>query len=95
MLSQHTEANPHEDFIICVTGDHSTPVKYGDHTFEPVPIALGQASFIHKTLKEGTTQLTFDEMCNGKGDSRLGRFNGIEVIPLLKRYRQAVLDNLT
>ena len=44
MLSVHTDANPHEDFILCVTGDHTTPVKYGDHTFEPVPIAMGQVS---------------------------------------------------
>ena len=23
-----------------MTGDHSTPVEYGDHSFEPVPFAL-------------------------------------------------------
>lgn len=27
-------------YFICVTGDHSTPVEYGDHSFEPVPFAL-------------------------------------------------------
>ncbi|KAH6836941.1 Cofactor-independent phosphoglycerate mutase [Perilla frutescens var. hirtella] len=27
-------------YYICVTGDHSTPVEYGDHSFEPVPFAL-------------------------------------------------------
>lgn len=27
-------------YSICVTGDHSTPVEYGDHSFEPVPFAL-------------------------------------------------------
>ena len=94
ILSAHTKANPHEDFIICVTGDHTTPVKYGDHTSEPVPIILGQASLIDKTVKEGNGKLSYDEIICGKGDSRLGRFNGIEVIPLLKRYRQSVLDNL-
>jgi 2,3-bisphosphoglycerate-independent phosphoglycerate mutase len=26
--------------ITCVTGDHSTPVEYGDHSFEPVPFSL-------------------------------------------------------
>ena len=41
MLSSHSKTNPHEDFILCVTGDHTTPVKYGDHTHEPVPIAIG------------------------------------------------------
>ncbi|XP_020265458.1 uncharacterized protein LOC109841023 [Asparagus officinalis] len=27
-------------YYICVTGDHSTPAEYGDHSFEPVPFAL-------------------------------------------------------
>ncbi|XP_073125169.1 uncharacterized protein [Henckelia pumila] len=27
-------------YYICVTGDHSTPVEYGDHSFEPVPFTL-------------------------------------------------------
>lgn len=28
------------EYFICITGDHSTPVEYGDHSFEPVPFAL-------------------------------------------------------
>lgn len=28
------------EYFLCVTGDHSTPVEYGDHSFEPVPFAL-------------------------------------------------------
>ena len=28
------------DLIICITGDHTTPVLYGDHTYEPVPILV-------------------------------------------------------
>lgn len=27
-------------FSICVTGDHSTPVEYGDHSYEPVPFSI-------------------------------------------------------
>ncbi|KAJ1443049.1 Metalloenzyme [Sesbania bispinosa] len=27
-------------FCLCVTGDHSTPVEYGDHSFEPVPFTI-------------------------------------------------------
>ncbi|XP_073060467.1 uncharacterized protein [Primulina eburnea] len=27
-------------YYVCVTGDHSTPVEYGDHSFEPVPFTL-------------------------------------------------------
>lgn len=28
------------EYFLCVTGDHSTPVEYGDHSFEPVPFAI-------------------------------------------------------
>ncbi|GKV16878.1 hypothetical protein SLEP1_g27450 [Rubroshorea leprosula] len=27
-------------YFLCVTGDHSTPVEYGDHSFEPVPFTI-------------------------------------------------------
>ncbi|KAL4193542.1 hypothetical protein AMTRI_Chr06g177250 [Amborella trichopoda] len=30
----------HCSYSLCVTGDHSTPVEYGDHSFEPVPFSL-------------------------------------------------------
>jgi hypothetical protein len=30
----------HYQYFLCVTGDHSTPVEYGDHSFEPVPFAI-------------------------------------------------------
>ena len=29
-------------YFLCVTGDHSTPVEYGDHSYEPVPFAICQ-----------------------------------------------------
>lgn len=32
------ESQPH--FAICITGDHSTPVAYGDHSHDPVPFAI-------------------------------------------------------
>ncbi|KAL6961063.1 hypothetical protein U1Q18_038826 [Sarracenia purpurea var. burkii] len=28
------------EYFLCITGDHSTPVEYGDHSFEPVPFSL-------------------------------------------------------
>ena len=34
------EAAGRERFAVCVTGDHSTPVVFGDHSHEPVPLAL-------------------------------------------------------
>ncbi|GJP35993.1 hypothetical protein CLOM_g20534 [Closterium sp. NIES-68] len=35
-------------FCLCVTGDHSTPILYGDHAEEPVPFAICDlADFVH------------------------------------------------
>lgn len=30
-----------DETIVCVTGDHTTPVRYGDHSHEPVPFVAG------------------------------------------------------
>lgn len=48
-------------YSLCVTGDHSTPVEYGDHSFEPVPFtlcrlrdyvsALGEATVLETSLE--------------------------------------------
>jgi pyruvate/2-oxoglutarate dehydrogenase complex dihydrolipoamide acyltransferase (E2) component len=29
-------------YTVCVTGDHSTPIVFGDHSHEPVPFAMAQ-----------------------------------------------------
>lgn len=34
------ESTGNFQYAICVTGDHSTPVEYGDHSFEPVPFSM-------------------------------------------------------
>lgn len=34
------ESTGNFQFFLCVTGDHSTPVEYGDHSFEPVPFTM-------------------------------------------------------
>ncbi|KAI4387854.1 hypothetical protein MLD38_000247 [Melastoma candidum] len=39
-LLWHVESTGQFHYAICVTGDHSTPVEYGDHRFEPVPFAI-------------------------------------------------------
>ena len=28
------------EYIYLLTGDHSTPISYGDHSSEPVPVAM-------------------------------------------------------
>lgn len=39
-LLWQAETTGNFQYSLCVTGDHSTPVEYGDHSFEPVPFAL-------------------------------------------------------
>ncbi|KAG6420994.1 hypothetical protein SASPL_117540 [Salvia splendens] len=39
-LLWQAEAAGEFQYYICVTGVHSTPVEYGDHSFEPVPFTL-------------------------------------------------------
>lgn len=34
------ESSGNFQYYLCVTGDHSTPVEYGDHSFEPVPFTM-------------------------------------------------------
>lgn len=36
-------------YTLMVTGDHSTPVEYGDHSYEPVPLVACQlADFVER-----------------------------------------------
>lgn len=39
-LLWQAESTGNFEYSLCVTGDHSTPVEYGDHSFEPVPFTL-------------------------------------------------------
>ena len=54
-------------YLVCVTGDHSTPVEYGDHSFEPVPFTLAPASAVAARLRRAT-----GGGGGGGGDERAG-----------------------
>ncbi|XP_021287672.1 uncharacterized protein LOC110419106 [Herrania umbratica] len=41
-LLWQAESTGNFQYFVCVTGDHSTPVEYGDHSFEPVPFTMCQ-----------------------------------------------------
>ncbi len=59
------------------TGDHTTPIDYGDHTVEPVPALYAGPS----VAQDATT--SFGEREAGRGG--LGRFTG-RVLPILLGY---------
>lgn len=83
---------PNQNFITCVTGDHTTPVEIGDHTFEPVPLIMGCAQKAKNTNLELNSQSNFNEIDCAPGV--LGRFPGSQVIPTLLKYKNH-LENLT
>ena len=87
-LAQEKES----EYILAVTGDHSTPVRYGDHSHEPVPIAFGLASKIKEKLDSDTeSNLRFNELICGGPQANRGRFNGNQIMTLLKNYRESLL----
>ena len=40
-------------YVVCVTGDHSTPVLYGDHSNEPVPLAVAHLADVVAAMGGG------------------------------------------
>lgn len=61
-----------EDIVICLTGDHTTPWSYGDHTFQPVPVSMSKLSWIKNNKK--SIVKAYNEIDCLKGE--LGRFCG-------------------
>ncbi len=62
---------------LAFTGDHCTPIDYGDHTIDPVPVLFAGPNI---PRDPGTT---FGERVAGQGG--LGRFSG-RVLPMLLGY---------
>ena len=62
---------------LAFTGDHTTPIDYGDHTPDPVPVL-----FVGPNVAVDTTK-AFGEREAGRGG--LGRFSG-QVLPMLMGY---------
>ncbi|TMW68629.1 hypothetical protein Poli38472_006097 [Pythium oligandrum] len=86
---------PNHEVSVILTGDHTTPVLYGDHSFEPVPFAITRAGAALKVLEDKplppasalTDQVeTFSELAVLHG--ALGRFSGDQVMKIVKNFRE-------
>jgi 2,3-bisphosphoglycerate-independent phosphoglycerate mutase len=62
---------------IAFTGDHTTPIEFGDHTTEPVPVLFWGPNVARDDTK------AFGERSGGRGG--LGRWSG-RVLPMLLGY---------
>lgn len=62
---------------LALTGDHTTPIDYGEHTAEPVPVL-----YVGPNVRQDTTS-AFGERDAGRGG--LGRWSG-KVFPVLLNY---------
>ncbi len=60
---------------VCLTSDHATPVGYGYHTGDPVPIVIGGPDV------PASRVLKLSESSASRGN--LGRIRGIDVVPVL------------
>ncbi|OAY64242.1 2,3-bisphosphoglycerate-independent phosphoglycerate mutase [Ananas comosus] len=53
-LLWEAETSGNFEYYLCVTSDHSTPVEYGDHSFEPVPFAICKLKDFVNAVGEAT-----------------------------------------
>ena len=74
-----------DEYYIAVTGDHTTPVNFGDHTCEPVPFLIAKITNVD-SKPPNTKELKFDEISACRGG--LGRFNGMQVFPIIKQFME-------
>lgn len=92
-IIEGVQGQPDLEVTIVVTGDHTTPVLYGDHSFEPVPFAIARASNAYAALHNNSvgdsmlvdSVLAFDEISAARGV--LGRFSGNQVMRIVKSVR--------
>ncbi len=96
--------------MIALTGDHTTPIKVGDHTFEPVPFTVSShfaicnemgllnKDTLESSKKKGLLQIRDSvEFYNeiAASEGILGRFSGAEVQGILRRVRELILETIS
>jgi len=85
------EESHNTEFTIVLTGDHATPVLYGDHSCEPVPFVITKVHFAKLVMQLGVNAVPsydpvqhFSEIDASCGI--LGRFPGMEVMKIIKSF---------
>ena len=76
-------------YVVVVTGDHSTPVRGGDHSCEPVPVVVAEVGGHMQGTGVGVK--AFDEVECSQGV--LGRFPGSELMGLIARFSSRLLHS--
>lgn len=74
-MLNHIRKNIDTNVIVALTSDHSTPVTVGEHTADPVPVAIKGMGVRVDSVK------TFDEFSTANG--ALGRIRGSRLIHIL------------
>ncbi|HEX7393174.1 MAG TPA: phosphoglycerate mutase, partial [Thermoplasmata archaeon] len=65
----------HEDVVVALTCDHSTPITVKEHSADPVPLTISGGGTRIDGVKD------FDEMSVASG--ALGRIRGVDLMPIL------------
>lgn len=66
-----------DDTLIVVTGDHSTPCSYGDHTGDPVPVMFATNGIINDNVRY------FDELSVSSGYYKI---TSNDIMPIIMSY---------
>lgn len=78
------------NFQVVITGDHSTPVLSGDHSFEPVPFAICPVGLLQDIDTSACELHSFGEIACSRG--KLGRFHGMQVMELVKQLAKCTFN---
>ena len=77
--------------VFVITGDHSTPCYYKDHSYEPVPLIIS-GNYLNLEQYPELTDSTksFDEVFS---QGSLGRFTGAQVFDIIRNYVNVTTAN--
>jgi 2,3-bisphosphoglycerate-independent phosphoglycerate mutase len=65
----------HEDVVVALTADHSTPISVKDHSADPVPVTISGADSRVDSVRK------YDEISAAAG--ALGRIRGMDLLPIM------------